>query len=195
MSVMSEEKLIEEARRGNLEAWRLLYEANKEKIFALAYHLTCNVADAEDILQETFIKAFHRLPSFQTRSKTTFSSWIYRIAVNTAIDFCRQKKRREKMNSLYRKNFPSEFFWDNPEPDRDFALRELAEKIEYFINLLPLRQRITFVLKHYEQLTIKEIASLLGCTEGSIKQNLFRSLQFLRKNLKSLLSEAEDEMR
>ena len=126
MSGMREDNLIEEARQGSLEAWRLLYEANKEKIFALAYHLTNNVADAEDILQETFIKAFHHLPSFQTRGKTTFSSWIYRIAVNTTIDFCRQKKRREKMNSFYQKNFTGEFLRGNPEPDRNFVLRELS---------------------------------------------------------------------
>lgn len=109
MSDMSEENLIEEARRGNFETWRLLYEANKEKIFALAYHLTGNAADAEDILQETFIKAFHRLASFQTRGTTTFSSWIYRIAVNTAIDFCRQKKRREKNELFLSKKFPQRF--------------------------------------------------------------------------------------
>lgn len=99
---MDEHSLIQQAQDGSSEAFRLLFEENKKRILALAYQFTRNVQDAEDILQDSFIKAYRSLPFFRLQEGTNFSSWLYRIALHVAIDFSRKRKRRREAMRCHR---------------------------------------------------------------------------------------------
>lgn len=193
-------KLCSDKRRAKeeeKEVFHRLYEENKERILALAFNFTQNQQDAEDILQESFVKAFRFFSSRRPKgnSNSNLSFWIYRIAVNTAIDFCRRRKRRAELRFDQNQRLPGgrdliQILDDNHNPENVIHESELGSLIDIYINRLPWRQRSVFILKYYEQLKIKEIAQLLGCSEGSVKRNLFRSVQNLRRNL-SLLTKEE----
>ncbi len=96
---MEEIAAIQLARDGNTEALRLLFDENKKRIFSLAYQYVRNSEDAEDILQETFIKAYNSLHTFRTEADTQFSAWLYRIGINCSIDHIRKNKKRKEFSS------------------------------------------------------------------------------------------------
>jgi RNA polymerase sigma-70 factor (ECF subfamily) len=161
---MDEKALIQSAREGKREALRILYDQNRQKIFALAYQYTKNSQDAEDILQETFIKAFHSPAKFNIQDGTRFSPWLYRIGINCSLDCLRRKKKfREKKIRIerdYLENISPEDNHSDPLTIRQ--KKEMREKIDQIIHKLSGQQRMIFILKHYQQLTIREIAEDLA---------------------------------
>lgn len=191
---MNEQAVIQSVQQGNTEAFRVLFEENRQKIFYLAYQYTKNVEDAEDILQETFIKAYHSLHKFNVQNNTNFSSWLYRIGINCSIDLLRRnKKKRETISGIDNlENISS----NNKDMDPEHTRRteEIREKVTYVLNKLTAKQRMIFILKHYQQLSINEIAEYLSCSEGSVKKQLFRAVSAVKKPLKKLLLENYYEM-
>lgn len=191
---MNEQAVIQSVQQGNTEAFRVLFEENRQKIFYLAYQYTKNVEDAEDILQETFIKAYHSLHKFNVQNDTNFSSWLYRIGINCSIDLLRRnKKKRETISGIDNlENISS----NNKDMDPEHTRRteEIREKVTYVLNKLTAKQRMIFILKHYQQLSINEIAEYLSCSEGSVKKQLFRAVSAVKKPLKKLLLENYYEM-
>ena len=107
---MDENALVQLAREGSQEAFRNLFDANKQKVFALAFRYSRNREDAEDILQETFIKAFHSLDKFNAHKGNSFSSWLFRISINSSIDLLRKNKKMNNKNhdSKYLENLSSQ---------------------------------------------------------------------------------------
>jgi RNA polymerase sigma-70 factor (ECF subfamily) len=193
---MDEEALIQTAREGDRGALRILYDQNKQRIFALAYQYTRNCEDAEDILQETFIKAFRSLPKFNTKNGSRFSPWLYRIGINCSLDYLRRNKKRKENNSLLGKNYLENISPENDQSDpiKRRQKEEVREKIDQILHKLSGQQRMVFVLKHYQQLTIKEIAECMNITEGGVKKHLFRAVSKIRESLKGLISENNYEM-
>jgi len=191
---MNEQTLVRLAREGDREALRILFDQNKDKIFALAYHYTKNSQDAEDILQETFIKAFRSLPKFNFQNGTRFSPWLYRIGINCSLDHLRRvktkKNRLADVENL--ENISSEGTNSDPAVIRQKS--EFREKIDQTLKTLSGQQRMVFILKHYQQLTIREIAEHLKITEGGVKKQLFRAVHALKKSLKGLIPENDYEM-
>lgn len=188
---MNERAIVESAQQGDTEAFRMLFEQNRQRIFSLAYQYTKNAQDAEDILQETFIKTYNFLDKYQTENDTSFSSWIYRIGINCSIDFLRRKKKRGHDFSDWdsvEKTYSDDDFSN---PEHSARLEELREKISILVEMLSPRQRMVFILKHYQQLSIKEIAELLDCSEGSVKKQLFRAISSIKNPLKKLLWEKD----
>jgi len=194
MNNMNEDAAIKSAQEGNREAMRLLFEENKKKIFSLAYQYTRNAEDAEDILQDTFIKAYRSLHTFDIQDGNSFSPWLCRIGINCSIDYLRRnKKRKEKdfaVNNI--ENITSSNADSNPE--NTSVQKEIREKIDQTLNKLSGQQRIIFILKHYQQLTTKEIAEYLNCSEGSVKRQLFRAVSAMKVHLKGLILENKYEM-
>jgi RNA polymerase sigma-70 factor (ECF subfamily) len=194
MNSMNEHAVIKLAQEGNREALKLLFEENKKKIFYLAYQYTKNAEDAEDILQEAFIKAYRSLNRFNIQDGNSFSPWLCRIGINCSIDYLRRnKKRKEKdlaQNNI--ENLASEDVNSNPE--NTSAQKEIREKIDQTLNKLSGQQRIIFILKHYQQLTTREIAEYLDCSEGSVKRQLFRAVSAMKVHLKGLILENKYEM-
>jgi len=190
---MKEEALIKQAQDGDKEALKMLYEANKKKIFYLAYQYVHNAEDAEDILQETFVKAFHSLPKYDFQNGTGFSPWIYRIGINSSIDYLRRTKRiRENKRMDDFPNIPSNS--ENSDPEYSGRLKEIREKIDVFLKQLTERQRMIFILKHYQELSTKEIAEYMKCSEGSVKKQLFRAVGAIKKQFKDFFTENSYEM-
>ncbi|MBN1274409.1 MAG: RNA polymerase sigma factor [Candidatus Aminicenantes bacterium] len=186
---MENDQLIIEAQAGSMEALKKVFEENKKRMYFLAFQYTKNAEDAEDILQEIFIKAFHHLEKFQPQNGTPFSAWLYRIGINCSIDFLRRnKQKRENIHeNTPLENIKGDDGFSNPEWARQKS--EAQEKMEIFLGKLSPRQRMIFILRHYQELTTKEIAEYLNCTEGSIKKQLFRAIATLKKSFKPLLKE------
>lgn len=186
---MEETALVESAREGSNHALRTLYESHKEKIYALAFRYTRNKEDAEDILQDTFIKAFNGLDQFHNHSGHNFNSWLYRIAVNASIDLLRKKKTMK--NKLSHPHFQDQALaaTEGPDPADSDIIRDARERIQKVLNKLTPRQRMVFILRHFQQFSLKEIANYLNCTTGSVKKQLFRAVSQVKTDLKSLSRE------
>ena len=190
---MTEEALIRQAKEGDKEALKMLFEDNKKKIFYLAYQYVHNAEDAEDILQETFIRAFHHLPKYEFQNGTAFSPWIYRIGINCSIDYLRRNKRARANKGIDDfPNIPSNSL--NSDPEYSSRLKEIREKIDEFLKKLTERQRMIFILKHYQELSTKEIAEYMNCSEGSVKKQLFRAVKAIKKQFKGFFTENSYEM-
>jgi RNA polymerase sigma-70 factor (ECF subfamily) len=185
---MDETVLIQAAQAGNRTAFRELYEQNKRKIFALAYQYVKNREDAEDILQETFIKAFRRIPTFRVEAETNFTSWLFRVGINCSIDYLRRKKARlVELGQDALEVIPAPAAASDPA--RAQARGELRHCIDLCLSGLSPKQRMVFLLKHDQQYSIREIAVELHCTEGSVKTHLFRAVSALKRCFKELALE------
>ena len=191
---MDELALVRLAKDGDKEALRTLFEENKRKIFALAFQYTKNAEDAEDILQETFIKAYRFLDKYDFQNGVSFSPWLYRIGINCSIDYLRRhrkdKEKSPEFGSL--ENVSSDDADSNPENIRH--RKEIREKIDLVLNKLSGRQRMIFILRHYQQLSTKEIADYMNASEGSVKTQLFRAISSVKESLRGLITERDYEM-
>ena len=179
-------QLIEQVKKGDISAFRKIMETHQEKIYYLTYDMTGNRQDAEDLSQEVFIKAYHSIKKFRGDAK--LSSWLYRVAVNTCIDKKRKKKEipvnisddqsEDRNDSLqYSDKDPN----SNPEY---LAESELMQKnIKNALQRLSPRERSVFVLRHYNDLQISEIANILNLSIGTVKSLIFRAIQKLKDEL------------
>lgn len=183
---MNEEQvLIQRARNGEIGAFRELVERYKKKIYYLSLDLTGNHHDAEDLSQEVFIKAYRSLKNFRGDAK--FNSWLYRITVNTCIS---QRRKKSVAAMTLQEDFDSDnspqFFNQgessrNPERSAEAVL--MQQHIDHALQQLTPRERSVFVLRHYNDLPLKEIAQVLKISEGTVKSMLFRAIQRLQKEL------------
>jgi RNA polymerase sigma-70 factor (ECF subfamily) len=183
--VNDEQVLVQRARNGEMGAFRELVELYKKKIYYLALDLTGNHHDAEDLSQEVFIKAYRSLKKFRGDAK--LNSWLYRITVNTCIS---QRRKKSVAAMTLQENFESDSSHQdfkngesihNPERDAESGL--IQQHIEQALQQLTPRERSVFVLRHYNDLPLKEIAQILKITEGTVKSMLFRAIQRLQKEL------------
>jgi RNA polymerase sigma-70 factor (ECF subfamily) len=180
-----ERKLIEQAQAGNRWAFERIVSQYERKVLSLAYQLVGNTQDAEDIYQEAFMRVYRNIGKF--RFQSDFYTWLYRIVVNCAISY--RKKRTRHLHRSIDEAAEKESRWhwtptdDKPGPDRLVMNAEITEKIDATLHSLSLMQRTVFVLRFFQDFKIKEIASIIGCSEGTVKNYLFRGTQKMRKNL------------
>ncbi len=186
---MEELELVQSARQGDKEAFRQLFEVNKRKVFAIAFRYAKNKEDAEDILQETFIKAYQALDKFHTNEGTSFTSWLYRISINSSIDLLRKKNKMEDkfFDPDNLDNLSSGDQGHNPE--HSTSIQDIRDKISAVLNQLTARQRMIFILRHHQQLSTQEISEYMGCSQGSVKKQLFRAVTAIKDHFKSLIPE------
>jgi RNA polymerase sigma-70 factor (ECF subfamily) len=175
------------AKAGDRGAMHELYERNRSRIYTLAYRYAGNVHDAEDILQDTFIKAFSSLQKCQLNENSYFATWLYRIAVNCSMDHFRRRRRHE--NNVELSENLAAAHEDAATPENEYVRNELAQQVRRGLKRLTDRKRMVVVLRHYQQLKIGEIASTMGCSQGSVKKQLFRALAQLKKELPACLGE------
>lgn len=188
-SALSEELvLVDRARHGDLKAYDELVRRYQERIYATIYHMTSNHEDANDLAQESFVKAFQALKSFKGGS--SFYTWLYRIAVNKTINFLKQRKNRQHM-SLNDLDFNAEH---NPDlvalisdktPRRDAGLTELQEKLNAALLKLSESHRLAVVLHDVQGLSHEEIAKIMHCNIGTVRSRLF----YARQQLQALLAD------
>jgi RNA polymerase sigma-70 factor (ECF subfamily) len=177
-----DEKWIKKAQEGSKQAFNKIIQDNIPTIFHLLYDMTGNYEDAQDLAQETFIKAFLKIGQYSSKAK--FSTWLYRIAYNVAIDFQRKKKRVSNGNleNLYQKkgHFKNGHLSDKMEYSGE------NEAIESALSKLTDAQRMAVVLHYYHGFKTREIGEMLGCSEGTARVHLFRAIRHLRKDLRQL---------
>lgn len=181
--------LVALAKAGDRSAMHDLYERNRSRIFSLAYRYAGNVADAEDILQDTFIKAFLSLQKCQLNEHSYFATWLYRIAVNCSLDQFRRRRRHADTVEWSEKTAAGAESGETTTPEGEFLRSEIRFQVRRGLERLTRRKRMVVVLRHYQQLKISEIAATMGCSEGSVKKQLFRALAQLKKELPSGLGE------
>ena len=185
-----EMELVRRARRGDLEAYDDLVKRYQERIFATIYHMTSNHEDANDLAQESFIKAFQALKSFKGGS--SFYTWLYRIAVNKTINFLKQRKNRMHM-SLNDLDFNAEHDPDlmalisDKTPRRDAGLTELQEKLNAALMKLSEPHRLVVVLHDVQGQSHEEIAKVMDCNIGTVRSRLFYARQQLQGYLADYL--------
>lgn len=183
---VEELELVLNAQRGDNAAMEALYSMNKEMIFRLAYQYVGNTADAEDLLQEIFIKAFSAIRSFDPRKGGAFSTWVYRICVNTSINFLKRKKLEQHVADSRKNILPGQDHSTSHTPEKNTMNEEIRTKLNHALDDLSAKQRMIFTLKHFQGLKIKEIATIMKCSEGSVKRQLFRAVNGLRSSLHAL---------
>jgi RNA polymerase sigma-70 factor (ECF subfamily) len=173
------------ARAGDGDAFRLLVERHSRKIFRLGMRLTGNEGDAEDIVQETFLRAYRSLSQFDERA--VFTSWLYRIASNYALDLLRLRHSRPALSlSAARPDsggLPESMPSGTPGPDRIVFSSQIQQKIAEAMDQLTPHERTAFTLRHFEGHTIEEIGSSLKIGSNAAKQAIFRAVQKMRRAL------------
>jgi len=183
-------KLVKQAQGGNLEAYDELIRRYQERIYATIYHMTSNHEDANDLAQETFIKAFQALKSF--KGDSSFFTWVYRIAVNKTINFLKQRKNKTHM-SLNDLDFNAEHDPDlvalvsDKTPRRDVSLIELQEKLNGAMQKLSEIHRLVVTLHDVQGLSHEDISKIMGCNTGTVRSRLFYARQQLQAYLSDYL--------
>ena len=185
-----DQKLVKRAQSGNLEAYDDLIRRYQERIYATIYHMTSNHEDANDLAQETFIKAFQALKSF--KGDSSFFTWVYRIAVNKTINFLKQRKNKTHM-SLNDLDFNAEHDPDlvalvsDKTPRRDVSLIELQEKLNGAMQKLSEIHRLVVTLHDVQGLSHEDISKIMGCNTGTVRSRLFYARQQLQAYLSDYL--------
>jgi RNA polymerase sigma-70 factor, ECF subfamily len=176
---------------GNKDAYGVLVRAHSEALFRVAFRIIGNAADAEEIVQETFLRGYQRLESFQQRSG--FGTWIYRIAVNCALNRISQpgieaEFRHGEENDPEQKTVQVASL--DADPERSLLSREITTAQEMAMQRLTPTERTAFVLRHLEDRSTGEIADVLGIAPNAAKQAVFRAIQKLRRELAPLRGNA-----
>jgi RNA polymerase sigma-70 factor (ECF subfamily) len=175
--------LVDAARAGDAGAFRELVEIHSAHVFQLAYRITGNEQDAEDTVQESFLRAYKQIRRFDGNS--SFGTWLYRIAANCALDAIRRRGRH-----LHTGDASHEAASDDPTPERSALSGEIRERMELALGELSPVERAAFVLRHFEGMAMEGIGRALGCQSGAAKNSVFRAVRKLRKALEPLASGA-----
>lgn len=185
----SESALVGEAKAGSYEAFEELVNRYEKKIYRLGLNITGNPEDAEEVLQEAFLKAFEHLPEFREDSR--FYTWIVRIAVNEGLMKLRKRRtgREISMEDTMTEDgevVPREFTDWKPNPEQRMAQTELETILQNAIQTLSPTFRTVFHLRDVEGLSTEETAQLLDLSVGAVKARLFRARLRLREELSKI---------
>jgi RNA polymerase sigma-70 factor (ECF subfamily) len=182
------------ARDGDSEAFRALVERHSRAVFRLAHRMTGNPSDAEDVVQETFLKAYRQLSRFESRAN--FGTWVHRIAVNCSIDLIRARPHREAGHD----NADLEQFGaaeaaeaGRPSPERLMLSAEVQERISSAMTALSQMERAAFVLRHFEGQSIEEISRALGLKTNATKHSIFRAVKKMRQALEPFVAQPDPD--
>jgi RNA polymerase sigma-70 factor (ECF subfamily) len=180
-------KLVERAQRGDSEAFGELVRRHSRYLFSVAYRVTGDESLAEDVVQDTFLKAWERIGRFDFRAR--FSTWIYRIAVNRGIDLMRRKQRHSEDPVPTEAGEEALGASEAPDPHRLAVSGELGRQALELLRSLTPMERASFVLRHMEGHSIAEIGQVLGTRTSATKHAVFRAVRKLRSGLEPFMGE------
>jgi RNA polymerase sigma-70 factor (ECF subfamily) len=188
---------IERTLAGDRDAYRVLVERHSRTVYRMAYRMTGNTHDAEEVVQESFLRAYQKLKQFA--GNANFGTWVYRIAANYAIDRIRQRNVEEA-----RRESPSKAGQDAleadplnqvqdvlPSPERLAGSAQLAERMKAALAELSPAERTAIVMRHWDGCGIEEIAVVLKSNSNATKNTVFRAVQKLRRALTPFLEGRE----
>ncbi|MDQ5873426.1 MAG: sigma-70 family RNA polymerase sigma factor, partial [Acidobacteriota bacterium] len=183
---VDEARLIEEIRAGNTEGFEYFVRQYQRKITRVAYRLLRDMGEADCAAQESFLRAWQNLNDF--REGSTFETWLTRICIN----WCKDRLKRRRIVLYFHQSAddggeesgPRDTApHPGPTPERRAHSREIRERLREAIETLSPRQKTVFTLKHFEELSIPEIAELTGLDSGTVKSHLFRAAHKIRERL------------
>jgi len=186
--------IIRAAQQGDMQAFEILVTVYEKKAYAVARSLAGNDTDAQDVVQEIFIKLFQNIKTFSWES--SFNTWFYRLMRNAAIDFIRKRKRRETVSldaplSMEDDDISRDVPDSAPTPDESYDKRELGELVAKTMQSLPEEQRTVLVMRDMMDASYEEIAEKLQCPLGTVKSRIYRA----RAALKERIIEQQEQYR
>jgi RNA polymerase sigma-70 factor (ECF subfamily) len=170
-------------RGGDTDAFRLLVDRHSRTIFRLAFRMVGNGPDADDVVQETFFKAYRQLDRFEARAN--LGTWLYRIGINCALDLLRQRPRHAQQLDPEGPEEPAEPD-PGPSPERLTFGAEVQSKVASALRTLSAAERAAFLLRHFEGQSTEEIGRMLGLRTSATKHTVFRAVQKMRRALGGL---------
>ena len=186
----NDSELVDLARSGDADAFRELVLQHSQRVFGTAFRVTGSAEDADDVVQETFLRAYRKLHLFDGRSQ--FSTWLHRITVNCAMDLMRKKTRRDAREISDEGVSEIRMIATDPRPDRMAASGEVGRQVEKVLRSLSPTERTVFVLRHFEGHTSKEISQMLGMRSGAIRNAVFRAVKKMRSSLEPMMEECHE---
>jgi len=189
MEDFSDGQLVKKAKGGDIEAFSELTRRYQEKIYQTIVALTQNHVDTDDLVQETFMKAFHHLKRF--REKSSFYTWIYRIAINLTLNFLKKRKREGIQEDFDEAHPPKEIVENSvSSPEKDSLEKELSLKLKEAINSLPILYKTSFILVELQGMSHRKAAKVLRCSENTISWRMHKARKMLQNKLEIYLQEA-----
>lgn len=174
--------LIQNAARGDTQAFRVLVETHQTFVYAVAYRFVQDEHDAEDITQEVFVRLWKNLHRYKSEAKLT--TWLYRIIANQCLDFLKSRHGRQKKNKITIENAPH--IPDHTSPEKDYHRHELLLILKQLAEALTPKQRAVFILRDLEGLSPEEVSETLNMASGNVKSNLFHARQKVAEKLKTV---------
>jgi RNA polymerase sigma-70 factor (ECF subfamily) len=184
---MTDVATVSRARAGDSDAFRLLVEQHSRLVFRVAYRMTGNEHDADDVVQETFLRAYKQLGRFEERAN--FGTWLHRIAVNCALDLLRSRGRLDRHygGDPEEAEMMGAISSSDPQQDRLLLSAELRNHVTAAMEKLSGNERTAFVLRHFEGMPVEEISKTLGIQVNAAKHTIFRAVRKLRESLEPLV--------
>jgi RNA polymerase sigma-70 factor (ECF subfamily) len=176
---------VAQAKGGDEEAFRVLVERHGRAVYRLAYRMTGKAEDAEDVVQETLIRAYRQLSRFEARAN--FSTWLYRIGFNCAVDYLRARPHREAPETHETLDARSAPVGTTPSMDDMVYAGEIGERVQEALRELSPQERAAFLMRHYHGCSIDEICSSLGLKTNAAKHSIFRAVKKMRVALRPLM--------
>ncbi len=180
-----DDQLVTKARGGDTEAFGRLVKQHSAMLFQVAFRLTGNEANAEDVVQEAFIRAYRKLDRFDGRS--AFGTWLYRITVNCSMDAMRKKQRSRESTELEPVLEVRQPSTSEPGPQRLALSGEISDQVSAVLEQLSTMERTAFLLKHYEGRSLVEISEIMDMKVNAVKHAIFRAVKKLRAELAPLV--------
>ncbi|MCX5849010.1 MAG: sigma-70 family RNA polymerase sigma factor [Deltaproteobacteria bacterium] len=190
MDQKTEIEIIIRVLKGDKQAFAMLVEEYKTPIYNLAYRMTRNSADAEDLAQDTFFRSFNQLSHYDTTR--SFYTWLYTISLNLIRNHLKKTGRRRQTN-FYQREVPSDVLASDKESEalretaeRDEQLKEKVEKLENCLHKLSPEIRELLVLRFYQGLSFEAIAEITGLSQSAVKMRVYRGLEKLQKDFETM---------
>ncbi|UCE21998.1 MAG: RNA polymerase sigma factor [Candidatus Aminicenantes bacterium] len=179
---VEEESLIAEAQKGHEAAFEKLYIRYREPIADLAFRYVGNYQDAEELLQDIFVKSFMAIKWYRPLPDARFFSWIYRIGINCAINFVKRKKRRPFRSGSEIREVDVQI-QQSLQPEIQYVNREIREVFYKGLEAVSPKQKMIFILKNSDGMSTAEVAAHLKCSEGTVRKQFHRAIVKLRREL------------
>src|ERR1700730_13416393 len=158
--------VIRACQEGDREAFRLLFEAYKDRVFSIAFYSLGDHAAADDVTQQIFVKLITRISQF--RGESEFTTWLYRLVINSCVD---ERRKRRRLLPLLENDTMSNTA-NQRSPETGYARREVADSVRQAISGLKPKMRLPVLLKYIEGVSYEEIAEVLGCSKGTVALRL-----------------------
>lgn len=185
---MNEERIVCELKAGNYTVFREIVELFKNRVFGMAYKFTNNYDEAQDLSQDIFLKIYKEIGSFRFESK--LSTWIYRISINTCLDW-KRKNSKVKILSTSIVNDDDEAIEidikdDNPLPDEAFIQSENQREVHELVSELPDKYKTVIIMYHFNNMSYQDISSALNIPERTVETRLYRARRLMKDELTKL---------